>query len=489
MPADRKSFDPRNLWSKAIRITLWCTHPGEWHPVPEASYETSLPKDWFVRALPYLKTTLRVLQFAPVIASTVPGASEIRDHLQMLHAICKSIEEELSRTGTRAAMDNDARLWGTERSEGPLEREVKKLLLKLGESNSFAPLHKVITPIGAVAWVCPVHFELYHSKPRTVDGGGCEAGKGKAPSNTEPKPAPAMRFLSVVDSKPSQEGTQSRAPSRADEVRVFVDTTIVKNTHDQWFCPGAGKYEWFKDQADAPEMVVVPSGSFMMGSPGDDERSRPQHSVTIPSPFAAGRFPVTFDEWDSYAADVGFKSESLDQGSGGRGRRPVINVSWWDAVDYVEWLSRKTAKTYRLLTEAEREYVTRAGTATRFWWGSRISTQYANYDGNCSTHAHPSKGEFRGCTLPVDSFQPNPWGLYQVHGNIFEWCQDCYHFGYVGAPSDGSAWISGECTHRIVRGGSWAVNPDSLWAFVRAGMEPDERDDRTGFRVARTLSP
>jgi formylglycine-generating enzyme required for sulfatase activity len=221
--------------------------------------------------------------------------------------------------------------------------------------------------------------------------------------------------------------------------------------------PGSG--ESFKDCLQCPEMVIVPSGSFMMGSPASEpERMRdedPQHPVTIGKPFAAGRFAVTFAEWDACRAGGGCAGYIPGDQGWGQNDRPVINVTWNDAKAYAGWLSKMTGKSYRLLSEAEREYVTRAGTATPFWWGSSISTDQANYDGN-HTYGSGAKGEHRNMTLPVASFQPNPWGLYQVHGNVYDWVEDCFHDSYRGAPSDGTAWTTGDCTYRVLRGGSVA---------------------------------
>ena len=142
----------------------------------------------------------------------------------------------------------------------------------------------------------------------------------------------------------------------------------------------------------------------------------------------------------------------------------MINVNWNDAKSYVTWLSRKTGTAYRLLSEAEREYATRAGTTTPFWWGSSISTNQANYYGD------GKEGQYRGKTVPVDSFQANPWGLYQVHGNVSEWTEDCYHDNYNGAPADGSASAAGDCeSGHVVRGGSWFSNPGYLRAARQIG--------------------
>ena len=226
----------------------------------------------------------------------------------------------------------------------------------------------------------------------------------------------------------------------------------------------------FKECEVCPEVVVIPAGQFTMGSPEAEEShldpEEPQHLVTFAQPFAAGAFAVTFDEWDACLADggcVGYRP--LDQGWG-RGRRPVINVSWHDAQTYVAWLSRKTGKTYRLLSEAEREYAARAGTATPFWWGSSISTEQANYDGNL-VYGRGPKGEFRQRTLPVDSFQANPWGLYQVHGNVWEWTADT---------SEHTA---------VVRGGSWSSEAPHLRAAFRGQMAREFSYDYIGFRCVR----
>ncbi|MGP0094672.1 MAG: SUMF1/EgtB/PvdO family nonheme iron enzyme [Xanthobacteraceae bacterium] len=252
----------------------------------------------------------------------------------------------------------------------------------------------------------------------------------------------------------------------------------------------------FKECAKCPEMVVVPAGSFSMGSAdaeqekGSDEgwlRESPQHTVAISRQFAVGRFAVTFEEWDACVADGGCNGyKPTDQGWG-RERRPVINVSWNDAKAYVAWISKKTGKTYRLLTEAEREYVTRAGTTTPFWWGDAISTGKANYDGSYAYAGGP-KGIFRGMTFPVDSFEPNPFGLYQVHGNVLDWVEDCLHDTYQGAPADGSAWTAGgDCNRRVMRGGAWSFDPRGVRSAARYSTGLDRRLLVGGFRLARTL--
>jgi formylglycine-generating enzyme required for sulfatase activity len=247
----------------------------------------------------------------------------------------------------------------------------------------------------------------------------------------------------------------------------------------------------FKECEQCPEMVVVPAGAFTMSSPAGEPKREAfegsQHLVTIPRPFAVGRFAVTFDEWDACVADGGCDGYRPSDQGWGRGRLPVINVSWNDAKVYVAWLSRKTGNSYRLLSEAEREYITRAGTTTPFWWGSSISTQQANYNGNF-VYDGGLKGEYRQRTVTVDSFAPNPWGLYQVHGNVFEWVEDCWNDSYQDAPTDGSAWTEGHCDRHVLRGGAWDSFPQFLRSADRRWDIVGRRFTIIGFRVARTLA-
>ena len=237
-----------------------------------------------------------------------------------------------------------------------------------------------------------------------------------------------------------------------------------------------------------PEMVVIPAGNFMMGSPaseqGRDDDEGPQHQVTIPRPFAAGKFEVTFDEWDACVRERGCTHNPGDQGWG-RGKRPVIDVSWNDAKQYTKWLSAKTGKSYRLLTEAEWEYVARAGTTTPFNTGANINPTQAKYD-TTQSYAGSVTGAFRRQTVTVGSFQPNAFGLYDVHGNVWEWTEDCVNENYQGAPNDGSAWTSGDCARRVLRGGSWINLPQDLRSAVRLRPSSSDRYNFFGFRVART---
>ncbi len=243
----------------------------------------------------------------------------------------------------------------------------------------------------------------------------------------------------------------------------------------------------FQECAHCPDMVVVPAGKFSMGSPasepGRSADEAPQHTVTIARRFAVDRFEVTFDEWDACAADGGCNGYKPSDEGWGRGRRPVINVSWNDANAYVAWLSKKTGKSYRLLSESEYEYATRAGTQTAYPWGNAVGTNKA------TCHACGSQWDARQ-TAPVGSFSANRFGLYDMVGNVREWTEDCYHDSYTGAPADGSAWINGaNCYDRVVRGGSWLTAPAFLRSASRYWFTTDYRLRYLGFRVARTLAP
>ena len=239
-----------------------------------------------------------------------------------------------------------------------------------------------------------------------------------------------------------------------------------------------------------PEMVVVPAGSYMMGSPeseaGRADNEGPRHRVTMANRFAVGVYEVTFEEWDACRRGGGCSHNPHGRGWG-RGKRPVIDVSWADAQAYVKWLSRETGKEYRLLSESEWEYVARAGTTGPFHFGATISTQQANYDGTY-TYGSGRKGRYRRRTEPVGSFPANAFGVHDVHGNVREWVEDCWHDSYRGAPGDGRAWtVGGDCKRRVLRGGSWLDGPQFLRSAFRYGYPAGYRHFVTGFRVARTL--
>ena len=235
--------------------------------------------------------------------------------------------------------------------------------------------------------------------------------------------------------------------------------------------------EIFRDCRDCSELVVVPAGEFKMGS-GETIYEKPEHRVVIANPFAIGRREVTFEEWDR-CFDAGGCRYRPDDHGWGRGDRPVIDVSWDDAKTFVAWLSQKTGKEYRLPSEAEWEYAARAGTNSPFWWGRTASNGNANCE-DC-TGTPPRQ------TLPTGSFRPNGFGLFDVAGNAAEWVEDCWNESYRGAPVDGSAWTTGQCRQRGLRGGSFASRANVIRSAARFRYDQDVRYYANGFRVARDL--
>jgi formylglycine-generating enzyme required for sulfatase activity len=238
-----------------------------------------------------------------------------------------------------------------------------------------------------------------------------------------------------------------------------------------------------RDCPECPEVIVMAAGAFAMGSP-DDEREReanegPQRKVSIAKPFAIGRAPVTFEEYDACVAAGGCPYRPND-GGWGRGRQPAIHISWDDARSYLAWLSGKTGKAYRLPSEAEWEYAARGGTTTRYSWGDQLGSNRAN----CSKCGSRWDGKR---PAPVGSFAATPFGLLDMHGNVWQWVEDCWHDSYRGAPDDGSAWTAAECPRRTLRGGAFFSYPKSLRSAYRYAYEPKGRLGNIGFRVARGL--
>jgi formylglycine-generating enzyme required for sulfatase activity len=248
-----------------------------------------------------------------------------------------------------------------------------------------------------------------------------------------------------------------------------------------------------------PEMVVLPGGTFTMGSP-ENEPGRlciegPQHMVTIAAPFAVAKFAITVEEFAAFISCADYSSCTTGQSwdgtrwseSGGSffdpgfvqaADHPAVCVSWGDARAYTAWLSGMTGEAYRLLTEAEWEYAARAGTTAPYWWGSTASQEQANFGRRAK--------DWR--TVPVASFEPNPWGLYQMHGNVWEWVEDAYADNYAGASSSGAAHAScRECKLRVLRGGSWLNGPNGVRSARRHAARPDFRRTDVGFRIARSL--
>ncbi len=226
-------------------------------------------------------------------------------------------------------------------------------------------------------------------------------------------------------------------------------------------------------------LVRVPGGRFQMGSNSGLEAETPVHPVTLPG-FYMQEHEVTWEQYQPCIDDG--KCPDAEDMDWGRGQQPVTNVSWTDVQVYVGWLNHKTGQQYRLPSEAEWEYAARAGSTTAYSWGNQIhcaQARYDNFKGECTYDPRP---------VPVKSFAPNAWGLYDMHGNLREWVQDCWHDSYRGAPGDGAAWTGdGECDRRVQRDGSWHDIAESLRASERSGVPVDLRVPLQGFRLVRDL--
>lgn len=260
--------------------------------------------------------------------------------------------------------------------------------------------------------------------------------------------------------------------------QVYAPPRIGTASTVQGPTPREAPGQTLRDCVNCPEMTVVQAGSFMMGSPASEEGRQasegPRHLVTIGRAFAIGKYEVTFDEYDACVADR--RCVAVGDAGWGRGRRPVINISHRDATLYAFWLSEKTGQTYFLPSEAEWEYAARAGTDTPWNTGSALLAEEANI-----------MNQF-GKTANVGGYAPNAWGLYDTHGNVGEWVQDCMDTGYLGASDDGRAATGGDCAaQRVARDNAWDADPYQMRSASRRAAPEKLGDSRTGFRVARAL--
>ncbi len=297
----------------------------------------------------------------------------------------------------------------------------------------------------------------------------------------------AADFGSNAPSDPRPASTTSAAPS--EEAAADADEARPAAAGFEARLLALPQGEALAECDACPEMVAIPAGDFLMGSPENEDGrysdEGPQREVTVER-FAIGRYEITFDQWAACVADNYCQSNPNPDDEGwGRGDRPVINVSWNDITGergFIDWLNSKVkGAPYRLPSEAEWEYAARAGSSARFSFGDSDAAlgDHAWYGSNSGSRTHP-----------VGEKQPNAFGLYDVHGNVWEWVQDCWHGSYNGAPSDGSAWMNaseGDCSYAVLRGGSWNDSPRYLRSAIRSRDRRENRYNGIGFRVARTL--
>jgi formylglycine-generating enzyme required for sulfatase activity len=303
-----------------------------------------------------------------------------------------------------------------------------------------------------------------------------------------PTPAPAAPAPPVAEAPP--------ALSSAKPVVVAALSPTVPPSAASGVNAPAANAKTFKDCDACPEMVVAPRGAALIGSPAHEAARMPQEptpsEAVIPAPFAVARYDVTFDEWDACVAEGGCNAWRPGDFNWGRGNQPVIFVSWKDTQGYVDWLVKKTGKPYRLLSETEWEYAARGCVTTGcpnqpFWFGT-IKPELANYDSRYAYEGSP-KGLARRRAVPVDEGAPNPFGLYNMLGNVRQWVEDCWSAAPGAPPPGGAARLEGDCTERVTRGGSYDDKPQDLRAAARSWETVDARSQKIGFRVARALDP
>lgn len=297
---------------------------------------------------------------------------------------------------------------------------------------------------------------------------------------------------------------------------VRIDALIRRGAPDGLFLPGNGRRQWFRDDLRGPDVVVVPAGSFWMGSPDSDPdhelEEGPVRRIDIGRPIGVSRTPITRAEFsaflaatghdmsgDVYAWDAAAEQEELrpglswsDPGFAQDGTHPVVCASWHDARAYAAWLTRETGQVYRLLSEAEWEYAARAGTVTPFWCGEMIDRTQANFDPESGFDGADEETGVRAGTTPALRFEPNPWGLFDASGNVWEWVEDVWSFRYDadGAPPrDGTPRTYGpELDMRVLRGGSWSSPPEDCRSAARMTAPVSLRCTSYGFRLAREIA-
>jgi len=344
---------------------------------------------------------------------------------------------------------------------------------------------------GVIAWYAHDRQMLEPVRPLADAKNGEHAGN-------------AQRAKSEADPLTDELAGTAEAVGR-DEAEASASSNIFVQLHKRFEAerraeavrttPGTVFRDTLADGSRGPEMVVVPAGSFRMGDlqGGGYSNEKPVHTVRIERPFAVGRHEVTFDEYDRFARATG---HALPDDEGwGRGRRPVISVSWEDAVAYARWLSTQTGKRYRLLSEAEWEYAARGGAGTARFWGNDPTgaCRYGNVNDRTSKRVNQFDWEYHECddghakTAPVGGFAANAFGLHDMLGNVWEWTADCWNDSYGGAPADGSAWTSGDCARRVMRGGSWLYLPRHVRSANRDFFTAADRAKMLGFRLAQGL--
>jgi formylglycine-generating enzyme required for sulfatase activity len=312
---------------------------------------------------------------------------------------------------------------------------------------------------------------------RPEDVNAKEVAEAKNQAEEQAKAADAKRAKVEAESKRLVEENSKAAEAQRLAAAQANAEREAKRKAEEAIKPLTVFQDTLKDGTLGPKMVWMPTGQFRMGDLTGNGLTNdlPVHTVKITQAFAIGQYEVTFDEYDKFAQAT--QRKLPDDKGWGRGNRPVINISWRDAVAYAQWLSAQTGKPYRLPTESEWEYAARAGTETDYWWGNELGKNRAHC-WDCGSQWDNKQ------TAPVGSFPANAWGLYDTAGNVWEWAQDCYQDNYNGSPTDGTAWQKDKCARQVIRGGSWGGDSGSVRSAHSGKYGPDLRDNDIGCRLA-----
>ena len=339
-----------------------------------------------------------------------------------------------------------------------------------------------------------------HSSPQqNISSTVLPSKKPSSPSQTRRLSIPTLNFDEPVQPPPKNKSK----PKKKSGLKTFEFTTVKVNNRGEIIEQKNQQAHYFTEKlrnSITLDMVEIPGGKFMMGTEDEEIKKlvknynrnwyrweKPQHQVTL-KPFFMGKYPVTQAQWQAVANQTKINRDLKPDPARFKGNnRPVETVSWLDAVEFCARLSKSTGKEYTLPSEAQWEYACRAETTTPFYFGETITSKLANYNGT-RIYANEPKGEDRHETTPVGSFPPNAFGLYDMHGNVWEWCADTRHDSYEGAPTDGSAWIDKDIDNnnefkRLLRGGSWFNYPVNCRSATRGNNNPDYRNITVGFRV------
>ncbi len=360
---------------------------------------------------------------------------------------------------------------------------------------SLMPVILGLSVLGAAAIGYFFYAKSQEGAPLAVAAGpaatSAPSDDADAPAPDEPAPAENVELAAAIGGAgPDTVDAATDEIGEAPQLDDATDVQAAAPVADAVETPSAyAAGDSLRDCDECPELIVIASGAFAMGAP-DGERSReasetPQVDVAIAAPFAMGAYEVTFDEWRACVDDGGCSAYEPPAMGWGEGRRPVVNVSFDDAQQYADWLSQKTGETYRLPSESEWEYAARAGSSDPFSFGANLSTSQANYNGTYP-YADAPAGRYRSKTTEVGSFRANAFGLYDMHGNVWELVADCWRPNHNSAPADGTP-VGGACSSRVLKGGAWNAGGWRLRAAHRKEVGDADRDYDTGFRLVREL--